>query len=439
MDFDNTDCYVFIDDSNLWIEGQKAQGRKLKDTDIDPRYRIDLGKFLKTVLRKNGKERSITNAFLYGSIPPPNDSVWTAAKKKNYKVEVFERSVKGKEKKVDVALATDITKVAMQKQLSEPGSESVFIVVTGDKDLIVPIELALESHISVELWAWEFSMAREFRQKANEENKLTVQKLEDVEMTFSYKEFKSTRVATDIDSTRAIVFRDVPATKKYYNSLANDLCRMLRLFYISCVDTAGGKRDMIVEFPKTKPAVVLRELKRLNIGSNPCSYPEYRSAAQVKCFEIGMSNRYEALSELDESDDALVEAIESSLSIEPEELANDPIDSESEMSDTWIFVARTVAGKKTSLQKRRMTPCVFGIHCSGALECPYFHTEQEMKIFRVQPHIKFKYWKAKLCNKLQEHTVPEQQDSCSFAHTPKDSWCLRCKKFGHLTDDCKAK
>lgn len=64
------ECYVFVDHSNLWIEGQKAQ--KVKDVDHDPRYRVDLGKFL-TIITKN---RQLSKAFLYGSVPPPNDSVW---------------------------------------------------------------------------------------------------------------------------------------------------------------------------------------------------------------------------------------------------------------------------------------------------------------------------------------------------------------------------
>ncbi len=34
------DSYVFIDDSNIWVEGKKAQGKKLKDADIDNRYRV---------------------------------------------------------------------------------------------------------------------------------------------------------------------------------------------------------------------------------------------------------------------------------------------------------------------------------------------------------------------------------------------------------------
>ena len=87
------ECYVFVDDSNLWIKGQKAQGEKLKDADIDKRYRVDLGKLLHLV----SKKRNIFKAYLYGSTPPPNDTVWKAARKKNFEVKIFERSGSGRE------------------------------------------------------------------------------------------------------------------------------------------------------------------------------------------------------------------------------------------------------------------------------------------------------------------------------------------------------
>lgn len=442
-EYGTVECYVFIDDSNLWIEGQKTQGRKLKDADIDPRYRTDLGRFLNMVLTKDSMERSINKAFLYGSIPPPNDTLWNAARKKNFEVKTFKRSISGKEKKVDVAMATDITEVATEKKYSGSERQTVFVVVTGDKDLITPIELAMTKSdlISVELWAWDFSMAREFRQLANKEDKLTVRKLDNVEFFFSYKEFKSTR--DNIDPTKAIVYRDVPPTKQFYYAIANDLCRLLRLFYITIIDMRG-KRDLIIEFPRSRIETVLAELKRCDIGNEPCSYPEYMTTTSREAAEpiTKLTNQFEALVDLDDSDDAFSEAIESSLNLDIDDLAISTADAEScsdaEDDDTWTKIARSKAGKKAWIQKRKKTECKFGIHCSAASNCPYLHSEQEKKTFHVHSHINFKFWKAKLCTS-QDHfsQTSERQAQCPFAHNNADSWCLKCLMYGHFTDDCK--
>lgn len=100
-------CFVFVDDSNLWIAGQKAHAQKLQDANKDPRCRIDLGRLLQLVVGK----RIVIQAYLYGSRPPPNDTVWTAATQKNFMVEIFERAggvVQGREKEVDHAMTGKI-------------------------------------------------------------------------------------------------------------------------------------------------------------------------------------------------------------------------------------------------------------------------------------------------------------------------------------------
>ena len=229
--------------------------------------------------------------------------------------------------------------------------------------------------------------------------------------------------------------------KKFLYAFANDLCRLLRLFYITSEDS-NGQRDFIVEFPKSKLEVVLQELRRCKIGREPRSYPEYLSSRKnPRPEQTCTTNHFEALADLDDSDDAFGEVIESSLDLDIEDLATAPEDGtdlESETGD-WILVARRKAGKKSWNKKRKTIPCKFGIHCSAALDCCYLHTDQEKKMFRVHSHIKFKFWKTRLCSKLEDHSTwpAERQAQCQYAHTPEDSWCLRCAMYGHLTDDCK--
>ena len=193
------ECYVFVDDSNLWIAGQKARAKKLVDTDNDPRFRVDLGKFLNLI----AKDYHISKAFLYGSIPPPNDTVWNAAREKNYEVKKFQRSGSGREKEVDVAMASDMIEELLER---ESTTEVTFIVVTGDRDLKTPIEKIMKKNVPVNLWSWEHSMAVEFKKMANTNKLFTANILDNDSDKFGYTVTMSTREKQDIDQAHAIVY-----------------------------------------------------------------------------------------------------------------------------------------------------------------------------------------------------------------------------------------
>ena len=209
------------------------QGQALRDADSDPRFRVDLGRFVNMVKG----DRNIAKAFLYGSIPPPNDSVWNAARKMNFEVQIFKRSAGGKEKEVDVAMSSEIVEQVLELKLTNVDTDCVFVIVTGDRDLKTPIEKVLKRSVPVELWSWEQGLSREFRVMANTEKFLTVFKLDDFVTKFSYFAFKSTRIPSDINPARAIVFQNVPGGN-FYKFFANNLTRLLRLFFISIVGSS---------------------------------------------------------------------------------------------------------------------------------------------------------------------------------------------------------
>ena len=282
---------------------------------------------------------------------------------------------------------------------------------------------------------------------ANTENFLTVFKLDDFVTKFSYFAFKSTSVPSDINPAHAIVFQNVPEGNFY--KFANNLTRLLRLFYISSIDSSiKGRKDLIVEFPNSRLEDIFLLLQRCKFGIEAISYPQY--AAQIKAIPpIETTNRYEVLNNLDDCDsEEIIEAMESSLEVEVPDIVppstateyaitsgNGDNDAE---ADDWVAVVRRKfeAGRKTCVQKRRDTPCQWGIHCVKNSACPYAHSEEERKIFRVNPNIKFRYWKTNLCKKCSQHTQPEQQKRCPFAHSDADAWCLKCKSYGHFTNNC---
>lgn len=435
----HTECYVFIDDSNLWIEGKKAHAKELVDANIDPRFRVDLGKFLHLVVTEG---RHTTKAFLYGSVPPPNDSVWKAAKEKNYVVQTFLRSDKGREKEVDVAMARDITKNLSRLIYSENEStENVtFIIVTGDRDLKPPIDSVLEEGVPVELWSWADSMARAFRQLASTNPLFTAKILDGIKDRSGYTAFMSPQVKNDIDPAHAIVYKRVPQGKEFLHKLCHHLARLLRLFYITSIkkEGAGLTCDLIVQFPNSKPDVVLNQLRRLgNFEYQPCGYPQY--TLQQKSQPIhsqSLTNRFEALSDIDEES-----LLDSHKSLQLDSAAPDHTFTQydrdtNDEPDNWLTALYRKPGRLTRMQRQLETQCKWREHCAKASECPSFHTDYEKNMFRKYPKIQFKYWKAKDCNKKEQHVTEQQRRECAFAHTYEDSWCLACKMYGHLTNNC---
>jgi hypothetical protein len=427
---EDAECYVFVDHSNLWIAGQTAQAKKLKDADRDSRFRVDLGKFLHLLVR----DRHISKAFLYGSVPPPNDSIWKAARKKNFKVKTFERSGSGREKELDVAMAHDITKNLYHLVYTNSKDNVIFITVTGDRDLKPPIIDTLGNGIPVELWSWEDAMAREFRQLANTHDWFTAECLDSVEEQFSFTSYMSTRMKKDADPAHAIVYRDVPAGKRFLNLIADHIHRLLRLFYITSVDSqTAGKRDLIVEFPNSKPEVIFKQLRTLErFEFQPCSYPEHWTQS------VPLSQRYEykALVEIDE--ESLPEVID--MLPDTDEVTASSLSTEhAEDFDDWRTELRRKVGRMTYVKRRRETECKWGDHCASASECHYLHTEEERKLFNRFPHFRFKFMKTKECIKRDQHLTVEQKKWCLFAHDGEDSWCLKCKMYDHLTDNCQVK
>ena len=441
------ECYVFIDDSNLWIAGQKELGKKLKDADRDTRFRVDLGKFLRLVVTKG---RSISKAFLYGSVPPPNDTVWKAAREKNFDVKTFQRSGSGREKEVDVAMTSDILDNLYKMVYSKTAENVIFIIVTGDRDLKIPIERTLDQKICVDLWSWKDSMAREFSQLANNRADLfTANILDTVQDSFGYTATWSTHDKDDIDPAHAIVYRDVPKGKRSRNMVRDHMQRLMRLFYITTY-TKENAQDLIVEFPKTKSEVVMKKLRKLGeFEFSLCSYPEYKGQLRQHLYELQITNRFEALSKIEADEESLLDVVESSMSLDFDDISSDGESSDeetvaestdgSDTYDNWATEVRRIVGKRTSNKKRKETQCSWRDHCAKAAECPYLHTPQERSLFERLPNIKFKYFKVRECNKLDQHTTEERRKWCAFAHDSKDSWCLSCKIYGHLTDNCQVK
>lgn len=139
--------HIFLDNSNVWIEGQRAAtGSSFGDDRKDAAFRIDFGKLLDHV----GKGRTIVEAKLYGSEPPPNDTVWNIAKDRGFAPKVFKRDFRNREKKVDTQLCVDVTRTVY----TNLPSNRVLVLIAGDADYLPAVEVALQQKWKAEVYFW---------------------------------------------------------------------------------------------------------------------------------------------------------------------------------------------------------------------------------------------------------------------------------------------
>lgn len=148
--------YIYIDNSNVFIEGKKiaAKQGKLK-RGSDTNYRLDFGELYDFVAESDPKK--IARALLLGSSPPESDKVWSTAKKVGFEVLVIERNVENREKKVDTGIVAAMIKDAYTRVSRK---NDTVTLVAGDSDYVPAVKMLVKDgfHVEVVFWSsvsWE--------------------------------------------------------------------------------------------------------------------------------------------------------------------------------------------------------------------------------------------------------------------------------------------
>ncbi|OQV10861.1 NYN domain-containing protein [Cladophialophora immunda] len=449
-------CMFFVDDSNIWIEAQKfaALGNnhmpKLTDSDRDPRLRIDIGKLIDTL--RNGRNQG--PSFLYGSRPPPNDTVWKAFEKFKFKTKIYDRA-RGKEKEVDNSMATDLSSKATELKIraeydlryKQQKANTTFVAITGDRDILPPIKKVLESDIRVELWAWQSGISTEYLKLNSENGLFSVHFMNRIFDKISFTNFRSTRQSktNQVDPCQTIVLCDFAdlCGDNLESSVREQLILLGRLFYITLSKT---ETEMFVEFPKVKniETMVLEARELFKEMLTVLSWPEYASrfnedlpamveTSNIYAPLIGDNGQYSADVAAKEEHEPVKCKAKLSSTAEPggghrENGSNDPDD-----NNGWETVARSDLGKDHRRGIRQTQQCSDRIRCRKRGECGYRHSDEERNLFQDYPDLDFGRWKTKKCNRAHSH----QGKRCSYAHTRDEAWCLRCHHNGHYTEECR--
>lgn len=163
---------VYVDNSNVFIEGQRLYAVKngmvmnihdaIENRTFDHSYRLDFGRLHEFLT--GGQLGEIKRAILFGSRPPPNDSLWSIADSAGFEVVVEDRNAENKEKRVDTGLS--IKAMADSFELADPQND-VFTIVSGDSDYIPLVEDIKRRGYKVRVAFWSHA-SRELKEAATE-------------------------------------------------------------------------------------------------------------------------------------------------------------------------------------------------------------------------------------------------------------------------------
>ncbi len=145
--------HLFVDNSNVLIEARrfwsmKKRGRDRPDELVNNSYEIDWGKFV-DVVKSKGNRLLAQSPILYGSRPPPDDTIWERIRKEGFDTKIFERNIRDKEKGVDMEMGLDV-----MERIATVTPPTRLVIAAGDGDYLPVIKRAQKKGWGVELWFW---------------------------------------------------------------------------------------------------------------------------------------------------------------------------------------------------------------------------------------------------------------------------------------------
>jgi hypothetical protein len=164
--------FTYVDNSNVFIEGCRVSAvvkglpgaatiiEAMNNRVVDFSWQIDYGSLHQFAC---GDPADIGAAYLWGS-PPPGDSFWKMVEQHGFRVTKYDRNAAGKEKKVDVAIAHQMTKDAYSGVVKP--KEDEMTLVAGDKDYVPMVEDLVTNGFVVHVVFWDHA-AGELKEAAS--------------------------------------------------------------------------------------------------------------------------------------------------------------------------------------------------------------------------------------------------------------------------------
>jgi hypothetical protein len=449
---------VLVDNSNLWIEGQKVSAaRQRLQQRQDPSFRINIGSVCKVVKDKRGPTALVK---VYGSTPPPTDAVWKAMEggDQHVIVDLSKRSSwTGKEKMVDNKIGGLVAyDVGALQTAARYGSDLIasrcYCIVSGDKDYLPSCRLALAAGIHVEMWSWRHALANSYTTLAGEyaDGLFTARFLDD-----HFGEIHFAEDVFDIKRHRLISHPTIAFRPREPDRAEPDVVRMFRealpvgsYIYLNNVHADSDQTFFLIlhYWPEEKNGFErLVELAKEAIkGTTYEALPiaEYFSSGRVgpDNLKVREVNGFGALEIDSDDDDSAAEVAEGDAGAAPTVGAgavgagaapssnggDDGGDGGWSLVDTKPNYTKRI-DQRTFCSTRR---CYFREFCAEGVKCPNRHSEEERALFKQQPLGKgLRILKTRKCDSVTnglECAAARLGETCKFCHLGESPVCKTC-------------
>ena len=90
--------------------------------------------------------------MLFGSRPPPNDSLWAVAESAGFQLVIVDRNLSNKEKKIDTGIVTAMLTHAFTEA---DAAKDQFVLVAGDSDYVPVVEALIKNGFTINVVFWD--------------------------------------------------------------------------------------------------------------------------------------------------------------------------------------------------------------------------------------------------------------------------------------------